>query len=87
VQLGPDSRLAPLVDAKPEDEHLDAINQESRDALPTLDLEAQGIMVYDRSSGGESHVRALKLISKTMLTNLTDNVDDPTMDGASRNQD
>jgi serine/threonine-protein kinase RIM15 len=87
VQLGPDSRLAPLVDAKPEDEHLDAVNQESRDALPTLDLEAQGIMVYDRSSGGESHVRALKLISKTMLTNLTDNVDDPTMDGASRNQD
>jgi len=56
VELGPASRLAPLVDAKPEEETLDAVNQESQDATPTLDLEAQGIMVYDRSSGGESHV-------------------------------
>lgn len=61
VQLGPASRLAPLAGSKPEEEHLDAVNQESQYDLPTLDLEAQGIMVYDRSSGGESHVRAFNL--------------------------
>jgi serine/threonine-protein kinase RIM15 len=56
VQLGPASKLAPSFAAKPEEDTLDAVHQESQDDTPTLDLEAQGIMVYDRSSGGESHV-------------------------------
>jgi len=33
-----------------------------------LKLEGQGIMVYDRSSGGESHVRHSKLCKITILT-------------------
>jgi serine/threonine-protein kinase RIM15 len=55
VQLGPASKLAPL-------EIPDQLAVEDEDATmamdqpPTIDLEGQGIMVYDRSSGGESHV-------------------------------
>jgi serine/threonine-protein kinase RIM15 len=54
VQLGPASKLAPI-------EVQDQIMKEGEEALsqhepPTIDLEGQGIMVYDRTSGGESHV-------------------------------
>jgi serine/threonine-protein kinase RIM15 len=59
VQLGPASKLAAPPAVKLEQEVLDAVNRESQDDIPILDLEAQGIMVYDRSSGGESHVRYL----------------------------
>lgn len=50
VSLGPLSKLLPIDDiAEPE----------SPDTPPRfVDLEAQGIMVYDSVSGGESHVRA-----------------------------
>lgn len=41
-----------------------------------LNLEAQGIMVYDRATGAESHVRQHRLLCSTMLTVL-DNVDGP----------
>lgn len=56
VQLGSSSKLVPHPDTAPEEEALDSVNPPSADVSPTLDLEAQGIMVYDRSSGGESHV-------------------------------
>lgn len=56
VELGPASKLAPLPGADPEEENLDAVHQDSPAMSPTIDLEAQGIMVYDRQSGGESHV-------------------------------
>ncbi len=55
VQLGPASKLAPLVIP-------DQLAVEGEDTVmamdepATIDLEGQGIMVYDRSSGGESHV-------------------------------
>jgi serine/threonine-protein kinase RIM15 len=54
VELGPASKLAPI-------EIQDQIMAEGEEVLsqndtPTIDLEGQGIMVYDRSSGGESHV-------------------------------
>jgi serine/threonine-protein kinase RIM15 len=53
VQLGPASKLVPLDD--PEDSKEGEVEvAEAR--VPTIDLEGQGIMVYDRSSGGESHV-------------------------------
>jgi PAS domain-containing protein len=55
VQLGPASKLVPSHEDKLE-ETLDSANQESKNAPPSIDLAAQGIMVYDRSSGGESHV-------------------------------
>lgn len=58
IQLGPASKLAPPVASKPDEETLDAVHRENQDQVPILDLEAQGIMVYDRSSGGESHVRS-----------------------------
>lgn len=47
-----------------------------------LNLEAQGIMVYDRSTGAESHVRQPRRAVHWMLTVL-DNVDGPSI-GASR---
>src|SRR5271168_1848375 len=53
VQLGPASKLAPLVIP-------DALKESAADGVEpgvvgpaTIDLEGQGIMVYDRSSGGE----------------------------------
>jgi serine/threonine-protein kinase RIM15 len=61
VQLGPASKLAPSLDVKPEEETLDSVNRESEAAPASIGLEAQGIMVYDRSSGGESHVCSLIL--------------------------
>lgn len=48
VELGPASKLAPL-DVPDE-------LKEGENGSTTIDLEGQGIMVYDRSSGGESHV-------------------------------
>ena len=50
VRLGPASKLGPLDVGK----DLKEVEGEARE--PTIDLEAQGIMVYNRSSGGESHV-------------------------------
>jgi serine/threonine-protein kinase RIM15 len=56
VQLGPESNLRRI-------EVPDHLKADSEDEQPTpqaepatIDLEGQGIMVYDRSSGGESHV-------------------------------
>lgn len=53
VQLGPASKLVPLDD--PED-FKEGEGEVAEARVPTIDLEGQGIMVYDRSSGGESHV-------------------------------
>jgi serine/threonine-protein kinase RIM15 len=52
VRLGPASKLAPL--EVPSELKEDEGEIESNE--PTIELEGQGIMVYDRSSGGESHV-------------------------------
>jgi serine/threonine-protein kinase RIM15 len=61
VQLGPASKLAPLPNTTVE-EILDLSCQQGVDVSPALDLEAQGIMVYDRSSGGESHVSTALMV-------------------------
>jgi len=52
VEMGPDSLL------KPDEESQEAEDNsgEREIAITILELEAQGIMVYDRSSGGLSHV-------------------------------
>lgn len=50
MRLGPLSKLLPIEDLP----DLDAENQQPQ----AVDLEAQGIMVYDSVSGGESHVSA-----------------------------
>jgi len=57
VQLGPASKLASTIDIL--DGFKDGEDVSSQEP-ETIDLEGQGIMVYDRSSGGESHVRSLQ---------------------------
>jgi len=58
VELGPASKLASLdVSENSEEGERPAESQ-----AQTIDLEGQGIMVYDRTSGGESHV-SLKVLS------------------------
>jgi serine/threonine-protein kinase RIM15 len=55
VQLGPASKLASLnipAELKVENQE----GAELQDEPATIELEGQGIMVYDRSSGGASHV-------------------------------
>ena len=54
VQLGPASKLLPI-EISPEQQGENEARDE-QDEPPTIDLEGQGIMVYNRSSGGESHV-------------------------------
>jgi serine/threonine-protein kinase RIM15 len=56
VALGPSSQLAQNLDVDTEEMAADVIRDENHYRYGTLALEAQGIMVYDRSSGGESHV-------------------------------
>lgn len=62
VQLGPLSKLAPLQIPDQLQQHESETDTNTKDDVevqsepPTIDLEGQGIMVYDRSSGGESHV-------------------------------
>lgn len=68
VTMGPLSKLLPLEDIEvPEVEEAEA-------SVPhTIDLEAQGIMVYDGASGGESHVSprlASNFPASTTLINL-----------------
>lgn len=61
LQLGPASKLAPIEipdQLMAEDDEVAA-----QDEPATIALEGQGIMVYDRSSGGESHVSAASMIS------------------------
>lgn len=50
-----------------------------------LNLEGQGIMVYDRSSGGESHVCVpIVIVSQSLTKQNADNVDDPSIRPAER---
>ncbi|TVY71408.1 Serine/threonine-protein kinase RIM15 [Lachnellula suecica] len=54
VELGPESKLGPIeVPEQSVEEDGDGAAAQPEPA--TIDLEGQGIMVYDRSSGGESH--------------------------------
>ncbi|RDW84338.1 putative serine kinase cek1 [Coleophoma cylindrospora] len=53
VQLGPASKLAPKIDDHPASPKTADFGAQAAPA--TIELEGQGIMVYDRSSGGESH--------------------------------
>jgi serine/threonine-protein kinase RIM15 len=48
-----------------------------------LNLEAQGIMVYDRATGAESHVRQYRLVCNGTMLTVLDNVDGPSI-GAPR---
>jgi serine/threonine-protein kinase RIM15 len=75
VQLGPLSKLRSTVDSHGEE------GQEYQPEI--IDLEAQGIMVYNSVSGGESHV-SLDLLFKSSSSpadKTPDYVDDSTLDG------
>ncbi len=69
VKLGPASKLLPpqILDSgeEPTDD-----GAPGKEGPPTIDLEAQGIMVYDHASGGESHVSSLSSPSLLMLRPL-----------------
>ena len=84
VQLGPLSKLAPI-DIPDQLQPTSGEEAESTPEPPTIDLEGQGIMVYDRSSGGESHVSYAGTCWKCRKLTVTDYVDDSTLDGTSRN--
>jgi len=79
VQLGPLSRLLPF-----------EIVNEPEEAAPSaaVDLEGQGIMVYNSASGGESHVSPSRPPTySTANPILLDNVDDTALDGTSGDSD
>jgi hypothetical protein len=83
VQLGPASKLATV-------EIPDRLEPQGEDAPMateeplTIDLEGQGIMVYDRSSGGESHVSWNFYALDYLANGIADNVDDSTLDCPTR---
>ena len=57
VALGPASKLLPQpVDETEAEVSRTDLYTRLKDEYGTIDLEGQGIMVYDRRSGGESHV-------------------------------
>ena len=57
VRKGPFSVLKQTIEKEEEMSDGESAEEGSADDEQILDLEGQGIMVYDRSSGGESHVR------------------------------
>lgn len=79
VEMGPLSKLSrpppppPSPEQQPDGNELDGVERHDRVAETTnrLVLEGQGIMVYDRSSGGESHVRRI-LRSRRSSTSTRD---------------
>lgn len=60
VQLGSASKLLPIDVPEDVKEGDEPVEKEPA----TIDLEGQGIMVYDRSSGGESHVSLFSFFIK-----------------------
>ena len=82
VQLGPLSKLR-SVDSTNTSEGAAELEPQ------TADLEAQGIVVYDSVSGGESHVsvHTLYKFSQQLLMHIADHVDAPSMVRPARDQD
>lgn len=54
VEMGPDSLFKPTDESEESDE--ENVDLEKGIAITVLELEAQGIVVYDHASGGLSHV-------------------------------
>lgn len=93
VEIGPASKLAssrieevvkPVEASQPagEDPAEEQENVESQPedhGLMTVELEGQGIMVYDRATGEESHVSCHEKNYGNKFANLTDHVDAQTL--------
>lgn len=77
VLMGPESVLRPIPVASDEGDNGQQGPAEIAEEEQVLNLEGQGIMVYDWASGGESHVRKNRAeVFKTgELTKESDNVD------------
>lgn len=77
VTMGPLSRLLPIEGLQDQEP-----NEADAGIPEAIDLEAQGIMVYDGVSGGESHVSihtAFTSLTFLLTRRLLDYVDDPTL--------
>ena len=61
VKKGPLSVLKQPLERDEEISNADTAEEDAGDEEQVLNLEGQGIMVYDRSSGGESHVRRSRI--------------------------
>ena len=81
VAVGPSSVLKTEVAESKEQENDDDANHDAQEEEQVLNLKGQGIMVYDRSSGEESHVRRVNLVSDVLckLTLPQDHVDAATI--------
>jgi len=62
VALGPASKLLPIEIPDQLSGQSEEGSMELDQPAATIDLEGQGIMVYDRSSGGESHVSCVEQV-------------------------
>lgn len=80
VSLGPASKLAPRADPT-------EVIAEEEQRPASIDLEGQGIMIYDRSSGGASHVSPITCRKLTILTCGADYVVDSALGWTSRDSD
>jgi len=81
VEMGPESILRePPLDNPINAERDVEGTVEGCEPENTLSLEAQGIMVYNRSSGGESHVSQREKSKCALVANISqDYVDDPSV--------
>ncbi len=64
VKVGPSSDLDPML-REDQRERLEDADNENGSPRQILALEGQGILVYDRASGGESHVSRIHLHFRT----------------------
>lgn len=84
VLMGPESVLRPIPVVSDEGADSNQSPAEIAEEEQVLNLEGQGIMVYDWASGGESHVRRnlAKFFKAYELTKESDNVDATTFPNA-----
>ncbi len=89
VAFGPTSKLLPSPQLETTDDNAHVVERIQREGdFGTIDLEGQGIMVYDRSSGGESHVSDRKPPRPYCRTNIpADYVDDKAVGRTTPDQD
>lgn len=61
VQKGPFSVLKQKIEEDEEMSNMDNVAEDAEDEEEVLNLEGQGIMVYDRSAEGDGHVRLSRI--------------------------
>jgi serine/threonine-protein kinase RIM15 len=73
IELGPHSTFRKRMQRSRSDltDAAEQVGAPSENEVPTITLEAQGIMIYNTASGGESHVSVLYLSKVNILANLS----------------